>query len=78
MALLRLEAGDIVQGIRDGLWTESHIAAELGEVVLRRAPGRGTAGDIVVFKSLGLAVEDMAAAQLVCARAQGRGRQISL
>jgi ornithine cyclodeaminase/alanine dehydrogenase-like protein (mu-crystallin family) len=75
-----VEAGDIVQGIRDGLWTDAHIAAELGEVILQRAPDRGAAGEVVVFKSLGLAVEDMAAAQLVCARAraQGRGRQIFL
>lgn len=75
-----VEAGDIVQGIREGRWTESHIIGELGEVILGRVPGRVSAGDIVIFKSLGLAVEDAAAAQLVYARAkaQGKGREISL
>jgi alanine dehydrogenase len=74
-----LEAGDIVQGIREGLFTEAHIAAELGEVILRRSPGRA-ASDVVILKSLGLAVEDVAAAQLVYARArsQGKGREIPL
>jgi alanine dehydrogenase len=74
-----VEAGDIVQGIREGLFTAAHVAGELGDVILRRSPARATAGDVVIFKSLGLAVEDVAAAQLVYARAvaQGRGREIS-
>lgn len=75
-----LESGDIVQGIREGLFTDAHIAAELGDVVLGRAPRRSAASDLVIFKSLGLAVEDVAAAQLVHdrAKAQRRGREISL
>jgi len=74
------EAGDIVQGIREGRWTETHIAGELGEVILSRAPGRTTPHEIVIFKSLGMAVEDVAAAQLVLARAkaQAKGRQIAI
>jgi len=75
-----VEAGDIVQGIREGHFTEAHIAAELGEVILGRLPGRRATEEIIIFKSLGLAVEDVAAAQLVFARAaeQGIGREISL
>ena len=75
-----VEAGDIVLGIREGRFTGTHIAAELGEVILGRAPGRAGEEEIVVFKSLGLAVEDVAAARLVYtgAKAQGRGREISL
>jgi alanine dehydrogenase len=75
-----VEAGDIVQGIREGHFTGAHIAGELGEVILGRVPGRRTAGEIVVFKSLGMAVEDVAAAQLVFTRAkeQGIGREILL
>jgi ornithine cyclodeaminase len=75
-----VEAGDIVQGIREGRWTDSHIAGELGEVILGSTPGRTAADEIVVFKSLGQAVEDVAAAQLVLARAkaQGKGREIQL
>ena len=75
-----VEAGDIVQGIREGHFTEGHIAAELGEVILGRVAGRRTNEEIVIFKSLGMAVEDVAAAQLVLARAkeQGIGCEISL
>jgi alanine dehydrogenase len=54
------EAGDVVMGISEGLWTESHIAAELGEL-----PQRKDDREITVFKSLGLAVEDIFAAHLV-------------
>jgi len=75
-----VEAGDIVQGIHEGRWTEKHIAAELGEVILGSTPGRTAPDEIVIFKSLGLAVEDVAGAQLVFARAkaQGRGREIQM
>ncbi len=54
------EAGDVVMGIAEGRWTTAHIAAELGEL-----PNRQTAREITVFKSLGLAVEDLYAAHLV-------------
>jgi ornithine cyclodeaminase/alanine dehydrogenase-like protein (mu-crystallin family) len=57
------EAGDVVMGIAEGLWNESHIAAELGEL-----PQRKNDREITVFKSLGLAVEDIFAAHLVLAR----------
>jgi ornithine cyclodeaminase/alanine dehydrogenase-like protein (mu-crystallin family) len=60
------EAGDVVMGIAEGLWTESHIAAELGEL-----PQRKDDHEITVFKSLGLAVEDIFAAHLVLTRAAG-------
>ena len=54
------EAGDVVMGIAEGRWTAEHIAAELGEL-----PRRQSAREITVFKSLGLAVEDLFAAHLV-------------
>ncbi len=54
------EAGDVVMGISEGRWTAQHIAAELGEL-----PARQNEREITVFKSLGLAVEDIFAAQLV-------------
>jgi alanine dehydrogenase len=57
------EAGDVVMGIAEGLWTESHIAAELGEL-----PQRQNDREITVFKSVGLAVEDIFAAHLVLTR----------
>ncbi len=54
------ESGDVVMGIAEGRWTASHIAAELGELPLRHNDR-----EITVFKSLGLAVEDLYAAHLV-------------
>ncbi|KQM62308.1 MULTISPECIES: ornithine cyclodeaminase family protein [unclassified Sphingomonas] len=45
-----------------GLVTDDHIVAEIGEVLLGRKPGRTSAGDITVYKSLGHAVQDLAAA----------------
>ena len=54
------EAGDVLIGISEGRWTASHIAAELGEL-----PSRQNDQEVTVFKSLGLAVEDIFAAQLV-------------
>jgi alanine dehydrogenase len=54
------EAGDVVMGIAEGRWTPEHIAAELGEL-----PVRQNDREITVFKSLGLAVEDLFAAHLV-------------
>jgi len=59
------EAGDVVMGINEGRWTAAHIAAELGEL-----PVRLNEGEITVFKSLGLAVEDLFAAHLVLMRAE--------
>ena len=57
------EAGDVVMGIAEGRWTAEHIAAELGEL-----PVRSDEREITVFKSLGLAVEDIFAAHLVLSR----------
>ena len=75
-----VEAGDIVQGIREGRFTAAHIAGEIGEVVLGRIPGRHSADDVVIFKSLGMAVEDVVSAQLAYqrARATRAGREIAI
>jgi alanine dehydrogenase len=54
------EAGDVLMGIAEGRWTSEHIEAELGELPVRRNDS-----EITVFKSLGLAVEDIFAAHLV-------------
>jgi alanine dehydrogenase len=54
------EAGDVVMGIAEGRWGAEHIAAELGELPTRRDDR-----EITVFKSLGLAVEDLFAAHMV-------------
>ena len=68
------ESGDVVQGIREGRFTEDHIAGELGAVVADPKLGRTSESDVTIFKSLGLAVEDVVAAELVYRHALGKGR----
>jgi ornithine cyclodeaminase/alanine dehydrogenase-like protein (mu-crystallin family) len=63
------EAGDL---LRAG-FGEEEIAAELGEVLIGTHPGRSAADELTVFKSLGLAVEDLAAAELVVRKARDQG-----
>ncbi len=63
-----VEAGDVIMGIAEGRWTAAHIAAELGELPVRR-----DAREITVFKSLGLAVEDIFAAHLALAETARHG-----
>ena len=79
-AAARVESGDVVLGIRDGRFDESHIAGEIGEVLLGRVQGREAPEQITIFKSLGMAVEDVAAADLAYRRAceQGIGTEVSL
>ena len=59
------EAGDFIIPRNEGLIDESHIVAELGELLNNGQGGRSAASDITLFKSLGLAVEDLAAADLL-------------
>jgi ornithine cyclodeaminase len=54
------ESGDYLLAARDGLIGPAHIRAELGEVLAGTAPGRTGPEEITLFKSLGLAVEDLA------------------
>lgn len=70
-----VESGDVVQPIAEGRITANHIRAELGQVVNGAAPGRQTAEEVTLFKSLGLAIEDLATAALVwlSAKASGAG-----
>jgi ornithine cyclodeaminase/alanine dehydrogenase-like protein (mu-crystallin family) len=67
------EAGDVVGPIREGAITERHIVAEIGEVFAGRHAGRESQDEITLFKSLGMAVEDVATARLAYARAQAKG-----
>ena len=75
-----VESGDIVMGIAEGRFTDAHVIGELGSVVMGGAPGRVTDGDITIFKSLGMAVEDVVAADLVYRRAveSGAGTELTL
>jgi len=74
------EAGDLLIPIREGAVTQAHIAATLGEVLTGAHPGRRARAEITLFKSLGLAVEDLAAAARLYANAlaTGAGTRIRL
>jgi ornithine cyclodeaminase/alanine dehydrogenase-like protein (mu-crystallin family) len=67
------EAGDLVLARDEGLIDQAHVAGELGEVVLGRVPGRTDPDQITFFKSVGIAVQDAAVAQLAYRRARERG-----
>ena len=67
------EAGDYVLAQAEGAIGPDHIRAELGEVLAGLHPGRQDESELTVFESLGIAVEDLAAAELVVRRARERG-----
>jgi len=74
------EAGDLMIPIQKGLIREDHIRAELGEIVSGDAQGRSTEDQITLFKSVGVAVQDAAAAGLALRRAEelGLGQVVEL
>jgi ornithine cyclodeaminase len=74
------EAGDYLFPMREGAIGPEHIKAELGEVLIDSHPGRTSDDELTVFKSLGLAVEDLAAAEHVVRRAEAEnvGSVVSL
>jgi ornithine cyclodeaminase len=68
------EAGDYLFALRDGaIAGPEHIRAELGELLTGAAQGRTSNEEITLFKSLGLAVEDLAAAQFLYEKARAEG-----
>jgi ornithine cyclodeaminase len=74
------EAGDFLFAQREGAIGPDHIRAELGELLVGKAAGRTSPEELTVFKSLGLAVEDLAAAEHVYRRAreEGTGQEVEL
>jgi ornithine cyclodeaminase/alanine dehydrogenase-like protein (mu-crystallin family) len=67
------ESGDYLRALREGAVEPGHIRAELGEVLKGTKPGRTSADEITLFKSLGLAVEDLAAARHLYDKARETG-----
>jgi ornithine cyclodeaminase/alanine dehydrogenase-like protein (mu-crystallin family) len=68
------ESGDYLFALREGaIAGPEHIRAELGEILTGRAKGRTSSDELTLFKSLGLAVEDLAAAQFLFAKASSSG-----
>jgi ornithine cyclodeaminase/alanine dehydrogenase-like protein (mu-crystallin family) len=74
------EAGDLIMPISEGLITAEHILADLGEVVTKKKLIRTSVNDITVFKSQGLAIQDISTASKVYdfALRKGIGKQLSL
>jgi ornithine cyclodeaminase/alanine dehydrogenase-like protein (mu-crystallin family) len=64
------ECGDILLAIKEGAVNEDPIAAEIGEVLAGSKPGRVSKEEITLYKSVGIALQDVATAQLVYRKAQ--------
>jgi ornithine cyclodeaminase len=67
------ESGDYLMALREGAIGENHIRAEIGDILIGKAAGRRTAEEITLFKSLGLAVEDLASAEFLLEKAAREG-----
>lgn len=67
------EGGDYLFALREGAIGADHIKGEIGEVLIEARPGRTSAEEITLFKSLGLAVEDLASAEYLYRKAMEAG-----
>ena len=67
------EAGDFLFAKKEGAIGDDHILGEIGDILLGKVKGRGTHAEVTVFKSLGLAIEDLAAANYVYKKAVEKG-----
>jgi len=67
------EAGDVMIPIKEGAIEESHIWADLGEIVTGKKAARASDSEITLFKSNGLAIQDAATAKLIYEKAQAAG-----
>ncbi len=67
------EAGEFLIPKNEGMIDDDHIVGEIGEILLGRVQGRTSPGEITMFKSLGIAVEDLASAHYVLNKAQEKG-----
>ncbi len=72
------EAGDFLIPKQEGAIGDDHIVGELGALVLGQIAGRASGEEVTLFKSLGIAVEDLAAAHHIHARARAEGKGIAV
>jgi ornithine cyclodeaminase len=74
------EAGDFLVPKKEGAIGDSHIQGEIGEILLAKVKGRKSQEEITLFKSLGLAVEDLASANHIYKKAMagGMGTKVEL
>jgi ornithine cyclodeaminase len=73
------EAGDLILPIEGGLLPRDQVFSEIGEVVTGKRPGRQSIDEITLFKSVGVAVQDAAAASLALENAYrlGLGQEVA-
>jgi len=73
-------ANDLGWAIRDGIIGPEHVHAEIGELVAGTRPGRSSPEQVTLYKSVGVAVQDAVAAQLVydAARRKGLGLEVGI
>jgi alanine dehydrogenase len=67
------EAGDFIIPINEGAWSQDKIAGDLGAVVAGKVPGRTSENEITLFKSVGLAIQDISTALVVFNLAKEKG-----
>jgi ornithine cyclodeaminase len=67
------ECGDVLLAIKENSFSEGGIHAEIGEIVAGKKTGRTNPNEVTLYKSVGIAVQDVATAQLVYRKALARG-----
>lgn len=67
------ESGEFLLAKQEGAIGDDHIVGEIGQLLLGKVPGRRTPDEITLFKSLGIAIEDLASAHHVLLKAQEKG-----
>jgi ornithine cyclodeaminase len=72
------QASELLNTIEDREVSESHIAGEIGEVLLGQVPGRTTEKEITVYKSLGVSAQDLAASLRAYQYAKAKGKGVSV
>jgi ornithine cyclodeaminase len=72
------EAGDFLIPKGEGILDDAHIVGEIGQILIHELAGRRSPEEITLFESLGLAVEDLAAAHFVYKKAQQEGMGTSV
>jgi ornithine cyclodeaminase len=72
------EAGDFLIPKSEGAIDDTHIVGELGDILTKRVAARRAVDEVTLFKSLGIAIEDLAAAHLIHTRARAAGKGIAV
>ena len=77
---IHTECGDILLALKEGAIAPDHVRGEIGEVLAGAKPGRTSDDEITMYKSVGIAAQDVAAASLVYRRAreQGVGSEVEI